>query len=372
MSRQSRTFFCLTWEDVNTDSQSTSNLGKGRAVSWVFWLVVCEVPFMAHEMLWSPWSAHCQLGKPAGKRYPRHVDDEREATMIRLWVEKILPRWNQHSKKSPLVRELCFQGIPALLRPVVWPLLVGNSLKLGHTELDQLRAKWAAMERPVLPSNIKNYGFQDVPLPRLLPSTSSNRSSLERPHSAPLYLEAEQVDSAEVCPLSSDLQEVLSWDLIQDLMGSSGVVCLEIGPPGDFPVSPSSCQSTPASIQSTKGDMESVVQIAKDVPRTFRELHLFTQDGALLEPLKGVLEQYACLRPEIGYTQGMNFVAAMLLLQMHERSCLVALANLLTDPLLLAFFQMDAPAMQCYLQVYEAALRGQLPRLHRHFAALAP
>ncbi len=64
-------------------------------------------------------------------------------------------------------------------------------------------------------------------------------------------------------------------------------------------------------------------------------------EGPCHEPLGKVLEAYVCLRPDIGYVQGMSYLAAVMLLYMDPLPAFSCLANLLNRPLLLAFYRMD-------------------------------
>eukprot|EP00961_Rhodomonas_salina_P180364 2434542-Rhodomonas_salina.1 len=73
-------------------------------------------------------------------------------------------------------------------------------------------------------------------------------------------------------------------------------------------------------------------QVAKDLPRTFPDLPAFSSGretliglrageeraGELLQGLRRVLEAYCARNPETGYVQGMNFIAALLLLVLPE------------------------------------------------------
>lgn len=65
------------------------------------------------------------------------------------------------------------------------------------------------------------------------------------------------------------------------------------------------------------------------------------QGGPYYGPLHDVLGAYACYRPDIGYVQGMSFLAGMLLLNMEPSDAFICLANLLNRPSYVAFFKVD-------------------------------
>jgi TBC1 domain family member 6 len=53
--------------------------------------------------------------------------------------------------------------------------------------------------------------------------------------------------------------------------------------------------------------------IAKDVPRSFPE-YVFFQDKANRDSLQSILNAYAACDEEVGYCQGLNFLAGCILL----------------------------------------------------------
>lgn len=58
--------------------------------------------------------------------------------------------------------------------------------------------------------------------------------------------------------------------------------------------------------------------ISKDINRTFPEHALFTESGHMRGALFNVLRAYALYNPDVGYCQGMGFMAGMLVLYMNE------------------------------------------------------
>ena len=67
----------------------------------------------------------------------------------------------------------------------------------------------------------------------------------------------------------------------------------------------------------------------------------YPQGGPYHEALHDVLGAYACYRPDIGYVQGMSFLAAVLLLNLEAPDAFVCLANILNRPSYVAFFKVD-------------------------------
>jgi hypothetical protein len=64
-----------------------------------------------------------------------------------------------------------------------------------------------------------------------------------------------------------------------------------------------------------------------------------TKDGDAC--LRRVLGCYALHNPDLGYTQGMSYIVAMLLLYTDPTESFILLANLLKKSLLMSMFKMD-------------------------------
>lgn len=59
-----------------------------------------------------------------------------------------------------------------------------------------------------------------------------------------------------------------------------------------------------------------------------------------------------CYQPEIGYVQGMSFIAAVLLLNMEEVDAFICFANMMNQPCHKAFYSLDVQKVRHYLSVY--------------------
>ncbi|KAK3918628.1 TBC1 domain family member 12 [Frankliniella fusca] len=111
----------------------------------------------------------------------------------------------------------------------------------------------------------------------------------------------------------------------------------------------------------------SVELIQLDISRTFPQLCIFQKGGPYYDILHSLLGAYACYRPDIGYVQGMSFLAAILILNMEETDAFVCFANLLNRPCHMAFFRLDQSMMQAYYSVFEQLMADNLPKIHSHF-----
>ncbi|XP_032889470.1 TBC1 domain family member 12 isoform X2 [Amblyraja radiata] len=115
-------------------------------------------------------------------------------------------------------------------------------------------------------------------------------------------------------------------------------------------------------------DREASLELIKlDISRTFPSLFIFQKGGPYHDLLHSVLGAYTCYRPDVGYVQGMSFVAAVLILNLEEADAFIAFANLLNKPCQLAFFRVDHDMMLKYFASFEVFFEENLPKLFVHF-----
>lgn len=109
--------------------------------------------------------------------------------------------------------------------------------------------------------------------------------------------------------------------------------------------------------------------ILLDLPRTFPGLAFFHADGSTYEDaLRDILESFVYLRPDVGYSQGMSFLAAVLLLFMEPSEAFTCFVNmLLYKSCFLQFFRIQMPDVRIYLDVHTRLLAEEMPELHKHF-----
>uniref|UniRef100_A0AAY4C2I9 Rab-GAP TBC domain-containing protein n=1 Tax=Denticeps clupeoides TaxID=299321 RepID=A0AAY4C2I9_9TELE len=120
--------------------------------------------------------------------------------------------------------------------------------------------------------------------------------------------------------------------------------------------------------EASLADRESSLDLIKlDISRTFPSLYIFQKGGPYHDLLHSVLGAYTCYRPDVGYVQGMSFIAAVLILNLEEADAFIAFANLLNKPCQMAFFRVDHELMLKYFAAFEVFFDENLPRLFQHF-----
>lgn len=115
-------------------------------------------------------------------------------------------------------------------------------------------------------------------------------------------------------------------------------------------------------------DREASLELIKlDISRTFPSLCIFQQGGPYHDVLHSILGAYTCYRPDVGYVQGMSFIAAVLILNMDTADAFIAFANLLNKPCQMAFYRVDHSLMLTYFAAFEVFFEENLPKLFAHF-----
>ncbi|XP_018573966.1 TBC1 domain family member 14-like isoform X2 [Anoplophora glabripennis] len=115
-------------------------------------------------------------------------------------------------------------------------------------------------------------------------------------------------------------------------------------------------------------DPESSMDVIQlDISRTFPHLCIFQEGGPYSETLHSLLAAYVCYRPDVGYVQGMSYIAAILILNMEPFDAFICFANLLNQPLHLSAFTLNQAQMQAYYDAYNEVFKFNLPKLYSHF-----
>uniref|UniRef100_A0A131XQY4 Putative rab gtpase-activating protein 1 n=3 Tax=Ixodes ricinus TaxID=34613 RepID=A0A131XQY4_IXORI len=114
---------------------------------------------------------------------------------------------------------------------------------------------------------------------------------------------------------------------------------------------------------------EGVIQ--RDVHRTFPAHDFFRESGgAGQDSLYKICKAYAVQDPEVGYCQGLSFLAAALLLHMPEEEAFGVFCKVMRDYGLRDLFRNSFECLHLKLFQLERLMEDQLPELHAHFLDL--
>ena len=93
--------------------------------------------------------------------------------------------------------------------------------------------------------------------------------------------------------------------------------------------------------QALVGKEQTMRLLDQDLPRTFPQYAFFHAHEGGDDNLRIVLETFVCYRPDVGYVQGMSYLASMLLLFVHDPfDCFTCFANLLSHHFFYDFYSL--------------------------------
>ncbi|KIH90718.1 tbc domain protein [Sporothrix brasiliensis 5110] len=118
-------------------------------------------------------------------------------------------------------------------------------------------------------------------------------------------------------------------------------------------------------------DPDVVAQIQADIHRTLTD-NIFFREGPGTAKLNEVLLAYARRNPDVGYCQGMNLIAAnLLLVTPSAEDAFWLLASIVETILPVGYYDHSLAASRADQQVLRAYVADVLPRLSAHFDALS-
>ena len=120
-------------------------------------------------------------------------------------------------------------------------------------------------------------------------------------------------------------------------------------------------------IKQTLDKEKSINLIDLDIERTFSYMGVFKKDSQLGENLKEILRIFVVARPDIGYVQGLSYIAATLLLQMDKFQAFVCFMNIILSPNILPFYLLDEQNIKKRLDLFYDIFKINLPELFDHF-----
>lgn len=224
----------------------------------------------------------------------------------------LISEWNEHLSNFALnskTLKLINSGIPASLRTRAWPILIGNRLNITP-QLVHLLKERALVRRQHFEAEQKAENDH---------SMSDRRSS-----------ESDSVESTVTTSSSAFLVDQYQID---------------------------SREST-------------LTLIARDVSRTLPTLAFFAEGQPMNESCRQLLEMWCTWRIDSGYTQGMSYPAALLLLYLELDGAFICYANLVSQPMFLEMYSMQDQHMSKVEAAFVAIGNRHLRKLFQHFESL--
>jgi TBC1 domain family member 14 len=87
----------------------------------------------------------------------------------------------------------------------------------------------------------------------------------------------------------------------------------------------------------------------------------------LAKNLEMILQTYACYRPDVGYVQGMSYIAAMLVYYLDEFNAFKCMANILSKRMSFDFYQLNNDLIHQFTSTFDFFFQLHLPSLYEYF-----
>ncbi|GAB9472610.1 hypothetical protein Gpo141_00009784 [Globisporangium polare] len=299
-------------------------------------------------------------GRP--NRFSKECKEERKRQRLpkmkksfsELWIEDIIPQSGRHDPN--IVEALCFAGIPKEVRGRAWAWILGNKLQVNEDLFKICKARALAVRREMTLKREAETRSRLQAAERTTSATSLASSSSSSPATAnssnasdlPFQTVAEDSDGDAKLKQSNDDAEKSQFaaDETQSMMLQEAVSIAEM--------------------LVAHGE-RSIRLVNVDMPRTFGHHPLFQAGADGTERTTEVLEAYICYRPDLGYVQGMSYLAAALCFHMDSFTAFKAMVSLMSTSLLFDMFRLEEKRTFHYLGVYNQIIEYELPRLHAHF-----
>ena len=246
---------------------------------------------------------------------------QKQKIKAEFWNNKIIPNWSK-MKNSKNIKKYFYEGIPNTTRGKVWGLCIGNKFSITKEYYDielnksiQLMIKLKKNNNKRIMNNNNNinnnnYNSNNINKKEINPNTIESESSSMSLATKKLYAKY---------------------------------------------------------IKQTLDKEKSINLIDLDVERTFSSLGVFKNESQLGNNLREILGIFVVARPDIGYVQGLSYIAGTLLLQMDKFASFVCFMNIILSPNILPFYLLDEDNIKKRLDLFGEIFKLNLPKLYIHF-----
>ena len=226
-----------------------------------------------------------------------------------FWNTKILPNWSK-MKNNKNIKKYFYEGIPNSTRGKIWGLCIGNKFSITK----------------------EYYDIEANKSIQLLVKLNKNNKK----------------------KLNNKINNEIKKDLNQNESENSSM-------------SITTKKLYSKYIKQTLDKEKSINLIDLDIGRTFSSLGVFKNESQLGNNLKEILRIFVVARPDIGYVQGLSYIAGTLLLQMDKFTSFVCFMNIILSPNILPFYRLDENNIKKRLELFDEIFKLNLPELYIHF-----
>jgi hypothetical protein len=230
----------------------------------------------------------------------------KQQELSKVWVKDLIPNWLK-IRKDKKIKEYFYMGLPPSVRGRIWMLCLGNKFSITK-EYYQIQVNNSI-------EILKKYQKQ-----------KENRNKMRENN---IKKDDNQINDINANDKESEIDD-----------------------------------------EESKDKEKSIIIIELDIERTFPYLGLFKGNSPMAEDLREILRVFVISRPDIGYIQGLSFIAGILLLNMDKFKAFISLMNLILNPIMLPFYKMDNELIQQRLQLFKQVFYFNLPELCGYFDEL--
>ena len=245
----------------------------------------------------------------------KHLKDKLKAE---FWNTKIIPYWSK-MKNSKNIKKYFYEGIPTSTRGKIWALCIGNKFSITKEYYDIEANKSIQLIIKLNKNNIKKKNINH----------SCNNNININNKSAKPNMNMIESDSSS---MSLNTKKFYSKYIKQTLDKEKSINLIDL-----------------------------------DIERTFSSMGIFKNESQLGNNLREILRIFVVARPDIGYVQGLSYIAGTLLLQMDKFTSFVCFMNIILSPNILPFYRLDEDSIKKRLELFNELLKLNLPKLYKHF-----
>lgn len=230
----------------------------------------------------------------------------KQQELSKVWVKDLIPNWLK-IRKDKKIKEYFYMGLPPSVRGRIWMLCLGNKFSITK----------------------EYYQIQVNNSIEILKKYQKQKEKRNKMRENNMKKDDNQINDVDANDKESEIEE-----------------------------------------EESKDKEKSIIIIELDIERTFPYLGLFKGNSPMAEDLREILRVFVISRPDIGYIQGLSFIAGILLLNMDKFKAFISLMNLILNPIMLPFYKMDNELIQQRLQLFKQVFYFNLPELCGYFDEL--
>ena len=238
------------------------------------------------------------------------------------WLNEIIPKWPAYKGKNKIIKKYFYDGIPNVIRGKVWILCIGNKFcitkdyyDIGYKKSIQLIMKLSSKK-----SDNENYNEEEIN--KKINNYNDNTDNIE----------TSQNISQDMILLSEKTKRKYSQFITKTLDKEKSIYIIDL-----------------------------------DIERTFHYLGLFNKDSPLAENLREILRIFVVTRPDIGYVQGLSYIAGILLTQMDKFQAFTCFCNIILSPNIFTFYKLDGIGIKKRLDLFNLILKSNLSSIYYLF-----